>query len=189
VAVTLWLPDRGLHIVGLLNRGEGLIWSSAGIHGPRTLDETARWRDPHQRGVRMGWTDEAVDRSRILSRIALGLGLFAVEKEVQVRPLNPKAERRRHRSAGDERMARLAAREAQEVVVQDIDPIVRPRPTDRYRGEGGGRRQPAHIRRGHWRMQPVGPRRTGRKRRRVSAYWVGLGAGEVPPSHITTVLS
>jgi hypothetical protein len=173
----------------LLDRGEGLIWSSAGIHGPRTLDENARWRDPHQRGVRIEWTDEAGDQSRILSRIALGLGLLTVVKGEQVRPLDPKAGRRRHRSAGDERMARLAAREAQEVVVRDIDLIVRPRPTDRNGGDGGGRRQPAHIRRGHWRMQPVGPRRTGRKRRWVSPYWVGLGAGEVPPSHITTVLS
>jgi hypothetical protein len=173
----------------LLNRGEGLIRSSAGIHSPRTLGENARWRDLHQRGVGIEWTDEEDDRCSTLARIALGLGLLAVEKGVQVRPLDPKAGRRRHRSAGDERMARLAAREAQEVVVRDIDLIVRPRPTVRNRGDGGGRRQPAHIRRGHWRMQPVGPRRTGRKRRWGSPYWVGLGAVEALPSHITTVLS
>jgi hypothetical protein len=189
LSVALWLPDHGLHVVCFLKRGDQLIYCTTGVHNSGTLEESLRYHDRDRDDAAHAWTADDEDLCSTVARISLNLGLFAAEKGVQVRPLDTRAERRRRRSSGDERMARLASRDAREVVIRDVDLIVRA-------GRGGVRgpsrgcwRQPAHVRRGHWRMQPVGPGRVATRRVWVSPYWVGLGDGEWPPSHITTVLS
>lgn len=98
-------------------------------------------------------------------KLVLNLCLIGVERGVRVLPLDARAEKQRRRSRSDERMARLAARDAQEVVIQDLDLILRATSpaTDGIDGPGG-RRQRMHRRRGHWKMQAYGAGRTQRKR-------------------------
>ena len=85
-------------------------------------------------------------------------------------------------------MARLAARDAQEVVIQDLDLILRAtsRATDGIDGPGG-RRQGMHRRRGHWKMQACGPGRTQRKRLFVHSYMVHADDG--PDGEVHSILS
>ena len=190
LAVALWLPDRGLHVVGFLDGGEALIWSTTDIHHPEPLEVSLRF---HEEGPR--------DVATALDRRGRGPLLGDVPDRAE-----PRAARHREGGAGRARstprrsgagVVRRATsgwrgwrrRDAREVVIRDVDLIVRAsRGACRSTGQGAWH-QPAHIRRGHWRMQPVGPGRARTRRIWVSPYWVGLGEGATPPSHITTVLS
>lgn len=91
-------------------------------------------------------------------KLVLNLCLLGVERGVWELPLDARAGKRRRRARSDGRMARLAARDAHEVVIQDLDLILRATSpaTDGIDGLGG-HRQRMHQRRGHWKMQAYGP--------------------------------
>lgn len=120
---------------------------------------------------------EAGEQRQIISmiKVMLNLCLFAVDRGVRVMPLDGRAEKRRRKARHDERMARLAARDAQEIIIQDLDMTVRATsPSVGGGGESDGRRQGMHRRRGHWKMQAHGPGQTLRKRIFVQSYMVHL---------------
>lgn len=122
-----------------------------------------------------------------IARVVMNLCLFAVERGVRVQALDPRAEKRRRKARSDERMARLAARDAQEVIIQDLDLILRAT-SPSGEGEGsGGWRQRMHRRRGHWKMQAYGPGRTLRKRIFVRSYMVH--AEDNPDGEVQSILS
>lgn len=121
-------------------------------------------------------------------RAVLNLNLFALEKGVRVLPLDPKAEKRRRKAHHDERMARLAARDAQEVIIQNLDLILRASSPSQGGGEASGLwRQGLHRRRGHWKMQACGPERSQRKRIHVQSYMVH--ADDNPDGEVQSILS
>lgn len=123
-----------------------------------------------------------------IARIVVNLCLFAVERGVRNLPLDPRAEKRRRRARTDLRMAQLAARDAQEVVIQDLDLILRA--SHSSGGEGGGsdgHRQRMHRRRGHWKMQAYGPGRSQRKRIFVQSYMVH--PDDDPDGEVQSILS
>jgi len=121
---------------------------------------------------------------RRLVRIGLNLALFAMERATLL-PLSPKELARKKRAADDPRMARLAARDAQELVVQGLDLIIRETAPSAGDGPQGLYTQRTHRRRGHWKMQPCGPRMAERKRIYVASYLVNATADQ----RVDTVLS
>ena len=125
-----------------------MLYCATGINNPAILEDALL---PPHGGVDalhpLSGEDEG--RCATIARVALNLGLLATEEGVQVLPLGSRAERRRRRSRGGGRMARLGARDAREVVIREVDLIVRTsRARDHAPGQGGWR-QPVHIRRGH----------------------------------------
>lgn len=183
LAVCWWRPGFGIH-VGLY-LGAVLLFRTIGPHWPGTLEETLGVTGECS-GFRL--TDGGRTIIHRAARICINLGLFAMERRVLVRPLEPRAEKRRRRARCDERFAELAARDAQEVVIQDLDLRLFQTPSSQ---DGpamtGGWRQAMHRRRGHWKMQPCGPGRSERRRIYVPSYLVNAG-GDRPPE-VTTVLS
>ncbi len=135
--------------------------------------------------------EEEVGDGLIFDRIfraVLNLNLFALEKGLKTLPLTTQAEKRRRKARTDERMARLAARDAQVVVIQDLDLILRATSPSTVEGEAPGLwRQRMHRRRGHWKMQAFGPGRSQRRRIFVQSYMVH--AADNPDGEVQSVLS
>lgn len=177
LAVCAWQPGKGIT----------MSCQAGGFHhwtiGPRFKDILERALiDPDEKE-----NDDGVDFDRIF-RAVLNLNLFALERGVKILPLDPQSEKRRRKAHHDERMARLAARDGQEVIVQDLDLILRA--TSRSGGgdsQADGRRQRMHRRRGHWKMQAYGPGRTQRKRLFVHSYMVH--ADDTPDGEVHSILS
>lgn len=175
-----WAPGLGIHVATYI--GDYLLYQTIGPHWPHTIEEHF--------GVTNGFLEHAAvehpeELCRRITRIALNLGLFAVERGVREKPLDEKAMWRRRRAKHEERFARLAARDAQEVVIQDLDLILTGPSPSRSDGEGGGWRLRMHRRRGHWRMQPHGPGRTQHKRIFISSCMINVQ----PQAEVNSVLS
>jgi hypothetical protein len=176
-----WQPGLGIHVATHID--DYLVYQTIGPHWPHTIEEDL--------GVSDGFDDSPlVDRpdelGRRIARIALNLGLFGVDRGVREVPLDPKAQWRRKRAGYEQRFAELSARDAQEVVIQDLDLIVASSSAHVTQdGEGGGWHQRPHRRRGHWKMQPCGPARSQQKRIFVPSYLVNVGTG----TEVQTVLT
>lgn len=180
LAACHWAPGLGIHVATYV--GEYLLYQTIGPHWPHTIEEHF--------GVNNEFLEHVVaehpqELGKRITRIVLNLGLFAVERGVTEVPLGPKAQWRRRRARYEERFAELAARDAQEVVVQDLDLFLNRTPASSSEGVEGGWRQRMHRRRGHWRMQPHGSGRSQRKRIFVHSYLVNAEQ----QAEIHTVLS
>ncbi len=178
-----WRPGLGIHIGFYVD--DALLYQTIGPHWPGTLEEILGVRDDNDWNLQ---TAEGQVVAQQVARICLNLGLFGMERGVRVAPLDPRAERRRRRARVDPHMAKLAARDAQEVVIQDLDLILKEAPSrPEHAPESRGRRQPMNRRRGHWKMQVCGPGRSERRRIYVSSYVVNADLDR--PGDIATILS
>lgn len=177
LAVSAWQPGKGITVSC---QAKSFHHWTVGPNFKGILEDALISLDaePHDDGV-------LFDR---IFRAVLNLNLFALEKGVRVLPLDPPAERRRNQARRDERMARLAARDAQVLVIQDLDLILRASEPSQAQGDGlSGSRQQMHRRRGHWKMQAYGPGRSHRKRIFVHSYMVH--AEDDPEGEIQSILS
>ena len=181
LTISHWRPGLGVFVGTHL--GKRVLYQTIGPHWPGTLEEHLGILDRYDEGMAI---EDPEGLSRLISRIAFNACLFAVERGVRLRPLDPQAEKRRAKGRCDERMARLADRDAQEVVIQDLDLILMGG-TGGEPGEPTGRHLRPHRRRGHWKLQPYGPGRSERKRLFVSSYLVNANGQDAP--EITSVIS
>jgi hypothetical protein len=131
---------------------------------------------------------EGLAKDMPIIRVVINLCHLAVKRGVRVTPLDHRAQKRRRKARRDDRMARLAARDAQEVIIQDLDLILRASaPSGLGEAGSGGWRQRMHRRRGHWKMQAYGPGRSLRKRIFVQSYMVH--ADDNPDGEVESILS
>jgi len=192
IATSTWMPGCPIHIIlfdepraghdGVTNTTQLHINSPPGETIEGSLSESVFIEGEERPG--------AVEFQKVVSvaRIVINLCLFAVERGVRILPLDARAEKRRRKSHHDGRMARLAARDAQEVVIQDLDLILRATsPATDGIDVLAGHRQRRHRRRGHWKMQAYGPGRTQRKRLFVNSYMVHADDG--PDGEVQSILS
>lgn len=175
-----WRPGLGIHVSTFV--GEYLLYQTIGPHWPHTIEEHF--------GVNNGFLEHAVAEDaeglcKQITRIVLNLGLLAVERGVREVPLDPQAQRRRHRAKYEIRFGELAALDAQEVIIQDLDIFLKNSSSSSWEEGDGEGRQRMHRRRGHWKMQPHGPGRSQHKRIFVHSYLVNAE----PQAVIHTVLS
>jgi hypothetical protein len=179
LAACHWEPGLGIHVATYI--GDLMIYQAIGPHWPHTIEEHFGVNDVFEENAVV---DDPRKIGRVISRIVLNLGLFGVERGVREVPLDPKAQRRRRRAKHEARFAELAARDAQEVVVQDLDLFLG---TSSPSGSGSeaGWHQGLHRRRGHWKMQPHGTARSERKRIYVHSYLVKA----MPGSEVHTTLN
>jgi hypothetical protein len=92
-------------------------------------------------------------------RIACNLVMLAATRATRVSELSQRTIR--HRRCNDDRLRRLAGRECREIVFRDLH--IRERPGHKGEIIPGGYTQEAQHRRGHWKMQPYGPKSSLRK--------------------------
>jgi len=120
-----------------------------------------------------------------LIRVGLNMCLFAMERTTRLAPLDAQAAKRANRAARDPRMARLALRDARELVIQDLDLILaQAPPADPEDPQGLWKVRP-HRRRGHWKMQVHGAGRALRKRIYVPSYLVNVAPGQAVETTLT----
>jgi len=162
IATSVWMPGRSVIITFFDERGRtnnGLMKTNILILNPPPGMSIEEY-------LTGGAAEENLEPKEVaelheitpIARVVINLCLFAVERGVRSVPQEAQAMKRRRKAQADRRMARLAARDAQEIIIQDLDLILRASPNSKGEGDGSdGRRQGMHRRRGHWKMQTYGP--------------------------------
>lgn len=126
-------------------------------------------------------TDEERRLIHLGNRAAVNLCLLASHRQTRIEEYDPAVARRRQRA--DPRVAALAAREVRELTFRDL--ILRDRPAPDPAGGEHGQHQRRHVRRGHWKNVPHGPRHSLRRYQWIDSYAAGGGDEELP----TVILS
>ena len=181
LAISHWKPGLGIFVGTHI--GQNVLYNIIGPHWQGTLEEHLGIADRYD--VDMG-IEEPRSLSRLFSRIAFNACLFAVERGVRLGQLDERERRCRSRADRDDRSAMLAARVAQEAIIQDLDLILQGG-RGNHPSEPSGRHLRLHRRRGHWKMQAYGPGSAGRKRIFVASYLVNAEGPDVP--EITSIIS
>jgi hypothetical protein len=173
LAVSWWKPGIGLYIC--MRDGSYLFHHLVGANWTGTIEELIRGKTDDENNV---MDDDEQARFLVIGRICLNLALFAMTHH-SLAPLSPDAQRRRDRAPRDERFARLAERDIQEVIVQDLDLVLAETADDQDASPQGRSKQAPNRRRGHWKMQPCGPGLASRKRIYVASYLVNAAGHRI----------
>jgi hypothetical protein len=192
IATSIWMPGRSVIITFFEERGrsnDGLTRTNTLILRPpagMTIEEYLTGGAAEQN---LGPREVArLHEITPIARVVINLCRFAVDRGIRLLPQGPRAEKQRRKGRTDERMARLAARDAQEIIIQDLDLIIRASaPSTGEKAGSGEWRQKMHRRRGHWKMQAYGPGQSQRKRIFVHSYMVHTE--DNPDGEVQTILS
>lgn len=140
-------------------KNSSLFYHSMPLSYPGTIEETLaiyRPTDVERTGLELDGKEEQ-ELARTV-RIAVNLCLFACERGYTL------TDQTRPAKAKTDRIARLTARQTQEITIQDLDLIIKACRGPASYGSGTGTSKRFHRRRGHWRSQACGPNWSLRKR-------------------------